>query len=70
MTTKPRESISSVEKQGAHQSIPGETIQRVSQSHIPHIPLTDDEIRLLSRKAFLKFDVLLVLPILTILREC
>jgi hypothetical protein len=70
MTTKPTESTSSVEKQGVHQSIAGETIENGLQSNTPHVPLTNDEIRSLSRKAFLKFDVLLVLPILIMLREC
>ena len=70
MATKTTESnSSSVGKEGAHQLITGETTEHVPQRQCtPPGPLTD-EVGALARKVSLKFDLIFVLPILTMLCE-
>jgi hypothetical protein len=70
MATKTTESTILVEKEGAHHSTSRETTEHILQlPYSPHAPLTD-EVSVLSRKVFLKFDLLLVLPMLTMFCEC
>jgi hypothetical protein len=70
MATKTTESSTSVEKGGAHHLTSRETTEHILQlPYAPHAPLTD-EVRALARNAFLKFDLILVLPMVTMLCEC
>jgi len=67
MATKATESNSIVGKEGDHHSPVGETTEHVFQpSYSPNGPLTDA----LARNVFLKFDLVLVLPILIMFCGC
>jgi len=70
MATKTTELNSSVGKEGVHQSTTREMMGNILKpSRTPDALLTDD-VGALARKVSLKFDLILVLPILTVLCEC
>jgi hypothetical protein len=70
MAMKPKESDSLEGKDGTHYSITKEaTEQSVQLVYTRRAPLTD-EVSALALKVFLKFDFILVLPLLTMFCEC
>jgi len=70
MSTKPTDSNSSVEKEGIHYSTTGRTTRHhLHPAYNPRAPLTD-EVHALARRVFLKFDLILVLPMLIMFCEC
>jgi MFS family permease len=63
MAMKPGDSHSSVEKEGVHHSTIGKAAHKIHLGYPPQAPAADKD-GALARKAFLKFDLILVLPML------